>query len=53
MKIDFSVHNCIHIVLDIFRIGGYDRTVVMVVGILEFIPLIWNAGIEDDVDTAG
>ena len=50
-KIYFSVNNCINVILDIFRVGSYDRTVVMVIGFRKFIPLIWNAGIKDGVDT--
>ena len=50
-KIYFSVNNCINVILDIFRVGSYDRTVVMVIGFRKFIPLIWNARIKDGVDT--
>ena len=35
------------VVFDIFRVGSYDRTVVVVVRLLLLVALIWNAGVED------
>ncbi len=46
-KIYFPVHNRIHVVLNIFRIRGYNRAVVMIVGILKLISLMGNGGVED------
>ena len=46
-KIHFPVNNRIHIVLDVFRIRGYDRAVIMIVRIFKFIPLIGNGRVED------
>ncbi len=46
-EIYFSVYDGVNIVLNIFRIRGDNRTVVMVVGLFKFIPLIRDAWIED------
>ena len=40
-----------HVILDIFRIRGNDRAVVMVIGIREFISLIWNRRVENKMNT--
>ena len=39
-EIYFFVYDGVNIVLNIFRIRGDNRTVVMVVGLFKFIPLI-------------
>ena len=49
-KIDISLNNCINIILNIFRIRCYNRTVIVVVGICKFVPLIRNAWVEDPRD---
>ena len=36
------------IVLDVLRVGGHHRTVVVVAGVRRLIPLVGNAGIEDE-----
>ena len=46
-EIHFSVHDRIHVVLDVFRIGSDDRAVVVVVGILKLIALVRDGRIED------
>ena len=46
-EINLSVYDRINVVLDIFRVGSYDRAVVMIVGFGKFIPFIWNTRIED------
>ena len=46
-KVDFAAHDGVHIVLDILRVGGDDRAVIVVVGVLELIPLVRNGRIED------
>ena len=40
-----------HIILDIFRIRGNDRTVIMVIGIRELISFIWDCRIENEMYT--
>ena len=40
----------LHVVFDIFRVGGDDGAVVVVPGPGHLIPLIRNAGIEDKWD---
>ena len=39
----------LHIVLDVFRIGGDDGAVVMIVRALRFVPFIKQSGIEDEI----
>ena len=46
-EINLSVYDRINVVLDIFRVGSYNRAVVMIVGFGKFIPFIWNTRIED------
>ena len=46
-KIHFPVYDRIHVVLDILRVGGHDRAVVVVVGLFKFIPLVRNRRIEN------
>ena len=46
-KINFSMHDRIHIVLNIFRVGSNDRAVIMVVRISKFFPLIRDGRIEN------
>ena len=46
---NLSVHDFLHIVLDVLRVGGDDRAVVMVVCVLVFIPLIEKGGIENKI----
>ena len=48
-EIDGRIPKFVHIVLDVLRIGGDNGAVVMVYRIREFVPLIWNAGIEDEL----
>ena len=48
-EIDGRIPEFVHIVLDVLRIGGDNGAVVMVYRIREFVPLIWNAGIEDEL----
>ena len=48
-EINLSLYDLVHIVFDIFRIGGNDRAVVVVVRIRKFIPFVWNARVEDPV----
>ncbi len=43
------VHDLLNVVLDILRVGGDNRAVVVVVRILIFLPLIEKRGIEDEV----
>ena len=38
----------VHVIFDIFRIGGNDGAVIMVDGIFKFHPLIGYAGVEDE-----
>ena len=49
-EIHVPIYNGVNIILDILRVGGNDRAVVMVVGILELVALIRNAGVEDVPD---
>ena len=44
---DLSACDFLHIVFDIFRIGGDNRTVVMVIGVLKFVALIKESRIEN------
>ncbi len=46
-EIDLLRLQLINIVFDVFRVGGDDGTVVMVVGVRKLVPLIGNTGIED------
>ena len=46
-----SLGNGVDVVLDVFRIRGHDRAVVVVVGIRKFVPLIRNARIKDHIHT--
>ena len=39
----------IHIVFNIFRVGSYDRAVIMIDGSFEFISLVRDAWIEDEL----
>ena len=48
-KIDMPLDDLVHIVLDIFRVGGDNRAVVMIVGIRKFISLVRNTRIENPV----
>ncbi len=45
----FTPADLIHIVLDVFRVGGDDRAVVVVVGLMKLIPLVKEGGIEDEI----
>ena len=47
---NLSAANFVYVIFNIFRIRGYDRTVVMVIGILKFIALIEKRRIEDKVN---
>ena len=40
----------IHVIFDIFRVRGYDRTVIMVDGIGKFCSLVRNTRVEDEFD---
>ena len=46
-EINFPLHDRIHVVFDVLRIGGDDRAVVVIVGIFKFIPLVRNGRIEN------
>ena len=46
-EINFSVDDRIHIVFNILRIGGDDRAVVVVVGVLKLVALVRNGRVED------
>ena len=46
-EIHFPLYDRIHVVADIFRVGGHDRAVVVVVGILELIAFKRNGGVEN------
>ena len=48
-EIHLAVYDRVDVVLDILRIRGDDRTVIMIVRLFEFIPLIRNTRIEDAV----
>ena len=45
----FAPADFLHIVFNIFRVGGDNRAVVMIVGRLEFIAFIKERGVEDKV----
>ena len=45
----FSAADFFHVVLDVFGIGGNNRTVIVIVGILKFITLIEKSRVEDKV----
>ena len=47
----FAAADFIHIILDVFRIGGDDRAVVMIAGIRRLISFVKESGIEDEVNT--
>ena len=49
-EVHFPVHDGIHIVLDVLRVGGDDRTVVMVVCLLKLVPLVGDGRVEDVLD---
>ena len=49
-EIHFSVYDGVHVVLDVLRVGGDDRAVVMVVRLFKFVPLIRDGRIEDVFD---
>ena len=53
MKFTSPLDDRINIILNILRIGGYDRTVVVVVGIFKLIALIRNTWIENVFDIPG
>ncbi len=46
---DLSACDLLDIVLDILGVAGDDRAVIVIVGVGEFIPLVGNAGVEDEV----
>ena len=46
-EIDATMYDCINVVLDIFRIGSYDRTIVVVIRICEFVSLKRNTRVKD------
>ncbi len=48
-KTHLSGGDFVYVIFDIFRVRSYNRTVVVVVGIREFISLIWNARIKNKV----
>ena len=47
MEFDFRVIQLVNVILDIFRVGGDDRTVIMVDGVLKFLTLVWDTGVEN------
>ena len=49
-KINFSGYDRIHVIFDIFRIGSYDRTVVVVVGFFKFISFVRDTRIKNMFD---
>ena len=46
-EIHVPIHDGVDIVLDILRIRGYDRTVVVIVCLFEFFPFIRDTWVED------
>ena len=48
-EINGRISEFVHIVLDVLRIGGDNGAVIMIYRIREFVPLIGNAGIEDEL----
>ena len=46
-KVHLAVYDGVHIVLDVLRVGGDDRAVVVVVGLHKLIPLIGYGRVED------
>ena len=46
---DLSFAYFLHVIFNIFRIGGYNRTVVVVIGIFKFLALIENGRVEDEI----
>ncbi len=49
-EIYLSIDDGVNVVLNVLRVGGDDRAVVVVVRILEFIPLVRNTWIENMLD---
>ena len=39
----------LHVILDVFGVGGDDGAVVVVVGVVKLIPLVKEGGVEDKV----
>ena len=50
-KFNLSVYNRVDIILNIFRIGGDNRTVVVIVCLCEFIAFIRDAWIKNSPDS--
>ena len=46
-EVHLAVYDGVHVVLDVLRVGGDDRAVVVVVGRLKLIPLVGNGRVED------
>ena len=46
-EIDVTMYDCINVVLDIFRVGSYDRTIVVVIRVCKFVSLKRNTRVKD------
>ena len=48
-EVNLAVYNGVNVILYVLRIGGDDRAVIMVIGLLELISFVRNTGVEDPV----
>ena len=46
-EVHLAVYDGVHVILDVLRVGGDDRAVVVVVGLLKLIPFVGNGRVED------